>query len=446
MAKFIIEESNEKIISHSGIAIIGQLLSKTQLKSRLNAVKLRQNGRKRTPVSSNKDIAYSYIGLLCQGKSDFEHIEPFREDSFFAYALEIDHIPSCSTLRQRLDLAGATRKWEPILLEESAKLLRKINAPLTPILINDTDYMPLDIDVSPFDNSGTKKEGVSRTYKGVDGFAPIFAYLAQEGYLVHVEHRRGSDHCQKGTPEFIRKSIQYAKKVTDTRLLLRADSGNDSKDNLKICHEEKSDFIIKRNPRKETAEGWLMIAKKHGMCCEEREGKTVYRGFLNESIKGLDRPVRLVFEVIERTSDRDGQTLLLPEISFDTYWTSLTCPATTVIDLYHDHGTSEQFHSELKSELDLERLPSGKFDTNSLVLHFGLFAYNLLRLIGQVSLQKEDAPLKKKVQRRRIRTVIQNYMTLAAKFVIHARQRRLKIGTGNRWIPSFQRIYQAFSI
>lgn len=33
-----------------------------------------------------------------------------------------------------------------------------------------------------FDNSGTKKEGVSRTYKGTDGYAPIFAYMGQEGY------------------------------------------------------------------------------------------------------------------------------------------------------------------------------------------------------------------------------------------------------------------------
>jgi len=26
----------------------------------------------------------------------------------------------------------------------------------------------------------------------------------------------------------------------------------------------------------------------------------------------------------------------------------------TIIKLYHDHGTSEQFHSELKTDLDLE--------------------------------------------------------------------------------------------
>ncbi|MGV0036717.1 MAG: hypothetical protein ACNYPE_17840 [Candidatus Azotimanducaceae bacterium WSBS_2022_MAG_OTU7] len=30
--------------------------------------------------------------------------------------------------------------------------------------------------------------------------------------------------------------------------------------------------------------------------------------------------------------------------------------------LYADHGTSEQFHREFKTDMDIERLPSGKFD------------------------------------------------------------------------------------
>lgn len=33
--------------------------------------------------------------------------------------------------------------------------------------------------------------------------------------------------------------------------------------------------------------------------------------------------------------------------------------------LYSDHATSEQFHSEFKTDLDLERLTSGKLNTNT---------------------------------------------------------------------------------
>lgn len=57
-------------------------------------------------------------------------------------------------------------------MEESAKLLKKEKAPLTPLQIRVNGetkaYMPLDLDVSPFDNSKMKKEGVSRTYRLMD--------------------------------------------------------------------------------------------------------------------------------------------------------------------------------------------------------------------------------------------------------------------------------------
>ncbi len=65
--------------------------------------------------------------------------------------------------------------------------------------------------------------------------------------------------------------------------------------------------------------------------------------------------------------------------------------------LYYDHGTCEQFYSQIKSELDLVRLPSGKYETNGLVLHFGVFAYNLLRLIEQESL-KNSCTIEKRKQ------------------------------------------------
>ncbi|MGG3899644.1 IS1380 family transposase, partial [Heyndrickxia faecalis] len=92
----------------------------------------------------------------------------------------------------------------------------------------------------------------------------------------------------------------------------------------------------------------------------------------------------------------------------------------------------------------LERLPSVKYETNGLVLHFGVFAYNLLRLIGQESLKKQDAPLKKKATRRRIRTVIQNMITLASKLVYQGRQWKLKMTATNKWLPTFARLYDAF--
>ncbi|SHJ99623.1 hypothetical protein SAMN02745912_01900 [Paramaledivibacter caminithermalis DSM 15212] len=125
--------------------------------------------------------------------------------------------------------------FKSIIKEESAKLLKSMNAKLTPCI---DYYISIDVDVSPFDNSDTKKEGVSYTYKKFDGYAPIFAYLGEEGYCVNAELRKGSQHCQKNTPEFLRKSIKYSKAITSNPLLLRLDSGNDAIDNIAICKEK----------------------------------------------------------------------------------------------------------------------------------------------------------------------------------------------------------------
>ena len=352
---------------------------------------------------------------------------------------------------QRLDMMARSVPYKEIIPEEAVRFLKKLKAPVTPVTLGSGEqrrqYVPLDIDVTPFDNSNSKKEGVSRTYKGHDGYAPIFAYLGLEGYCVNTELRAGKQHCQKGTPLFLRQAILYARSLSSLPLLVRMDGGNDSQDNLKVCldPEIKADFIIKRNLRKETPEAWLTIAKEKGTATIEREGKTVYRGHQVVEIEGSDTPVRLVYKVTERTILRSGQLLLVPEIEVETYWTTLPDPVEDIIALYHDHGTSEQFHSEIKNDLDLERLPSGKFATNDLVLHLGVFAYNILRLLGQFSLPLQEVPLRKKAQRRRLRTVIQNLITIASRLVHHARQVKLRFGQHSPWYPAFRYLYMALA-
>ena len=50
------------------------------------------------------------------------------------------------------------------ILEENVELLR-MNGIVPSKLPN--GFVPVDIDVTPFDNSKTREEGVSRTYKGM---------------------------------------------------------------------------------------------------------------------------------------------------------------------------------------------------------------------------------------------------------------------------------------
>ena len=446
--RFILEQSDATLTAHSGLALIGLLLEKTRLRARLDQTLVPACPN---PDISHADVVATYLGLLAQGKSDFEDIEPFRDDAFFAHALGCEHIPSAPTLRQRFD-AAPHAEWETIIREEVVSLLRRTKAHLTP---SHSKLLPLDVDVSPFDNSDSKKEGVEFTYKKVMGYAPIFCYLGHEGYLVDLELRSGSTHSQKGTEAILQRAIASSRQIIGRRhlrLLLRQDAGNDDVDNIKLCialnakkDAPKVEWLIKRNLRKETPESWRDIALEHGVLEQPRPGKKVWHGSTTVEREGVAQPLRIVFCVTERTSSASGQLFLVPDLEVDTYWTSLREDPQAVIALYHEHGTMEQFHSEIKSELDLERLPSGKFATNSFVLHLGMLAYNMLRVLGQESLKVKEQPLRKVVKRRRVRTVIQNLITLAARVVTHARTLKLVFSHHSPWYDIFRYVSCAFS-
>lgn len=424
MKKIHIEFSDERLITPSGLVFVGQILGKSSFVKKIN----------RAPISKdylqkqikNGDVLLTCIGMLCQGKPQYEAVREMIDDpDYYKYALGISYaIPSAETLRQRFDMIGDSLRKD--IQQANVDMLREMHIEPTAL---DNGFVPVDIDVTPFDNSKSNKEGVSRTYKGFDGYAPIMAYIGTEGYLVNLELRIGKQHCQKETPDFLRETIELCRQLTEKPLLIRLDSGNDASENIGIFMEESYkynnvSFIIKRNPRQESKEEWLESVRE---CCQNiqhpRDGKTVYIGqtFRNVTYSLSDNEektvgIRTIYEITERT-----------------------------IDLYHAHGESEQYHSEIKTDMDVGRLPSGKFESNKLVLELTMIAYNILRIIGQESLKKKDAPDRKKIHRRRIRTVISNLMQFAGHLTEHAGRLVLSIGRSNRWRFTFKRLYDSFA-
>jgi len=435
-----IKHTIEKLASHGGLILIGDLLNSMNMQKTFNHI----NVHCVDPKFSHADILSAMIGLITIAKPDYDAIEIFREKQvFFTKALQISGCPSSPTLRQRIDLIG--NKADDIIKKESAALVQSKAPAISPIQTSVGSFVALDIDVSPFDNSKTQKEGVSRTYKGYDGYAPIFAYLGKEGYLVNLELRQGSQHCQKNTPGFIEETLSHARKLTDQPILIRLDSGNDSQENFPDQQWKNVHFIIKRNLRRESLLQWADMARQTGQAVISRKDKVVWTGKTDIGLNGKKLAFPIFFEVTEHHIKK-GQQLMFPEIAVDTYWCSIDgFDASEVISLYHDHGTSEQYHSEIKSDMDLERLPSCNFSSNSLILHLGMLVYNMLRVIGQISLEEmSKGPYpryrKKRVTRRRIKTVIQDLMYMAGRLIHTGRQWYFSFGQLNSFAAICERI------
>jgi len=448
--KLEVKLSNERLITPSGLSIVGAILGKSDFVKRCNA---KITDKRSQPPIKNGDILLTYIGLLCQGKTEFESVNEMLEGDyeFFKIALGISkEIPSEPTLRQRMDDIGSSLRGD--ILAANVSMLK--NCGITPTALPN-GYVPVDIDVTPFDNSKTKKEGVSWTYAGYAGYAPIAAYMGTEGYLINAELRHGSQHCQKNTPDFLRETLKLCHQITNAPLLIRLDSGNDASENLGILIEDGSYFIVKRNLRSESLELWLDNVKE--WCLPEnirtpRDGKTVYVGSSWKDVNYIDSNqnekticMRMGYEITERNIDKHGQILLAPDIEVNTFWTNTDFSDDTLIELYHKHGESEQFHSEIKTDMDIERLPSGKFDTNELVIELTVLAYNILRIMGQVSLNSGSSPqTKHPVKRRRLRTVINNLILIAAHVTNHSRKLLLALGRCNVWRFAFLDLFRRF--
>lgn len=397
----IVEFTNERIIPASGLAVVGALLGKSGFIKKLNRMDITSN-RSQHQIK-NGDIVLTYLGMLCMGKPYFEAVHEMDDDKDF----------------YKTALANG--------------------------------LVPVDIDVTPMDNSKSKKEGVSRTYKGFDGYAPMMAYIGTEGYAINFELREGKQHCQKGTVEFLQETIKLCHKLTDKPLLIRLDSGNDSIDNVAVLMDTGCFFIIKRNLRRESTDDWFEMAKQY---CQNvnspRDGKTVYIGsdWKTVTSKQFNKEftLRTGYEITERTIDKYGQFNLVPDVEVETWWTNLGDPDEEIIRLYHAHGECEQFHSEVKTDMDLERLPSGKFATNALILELGMIAYNILRMIGQGTIGGRAPRQKRDVKRRRLRTVISNLIMLAGHVTMHARQLIIGLGKSNVWRHIFSDICQKYAV
>ena len=333
--------------------------------------------KRRARAIADRDILLSQIGLLCNGRNNFSDIDLYRGDELFMNAYGLKAVASESAFRQRFDDLPSDKTHEA---------LRKLNIRLLAqrefgrVDADDLKLVPVDMDVSPFDNSGSAKEGVSFTYKKHDGFAPMFTYIGAEGYMLDCELRPGKQHCQSGTPEAIARATDMIEKLgLNGQCLYRLDSGNDAKDNVE--HFGENFFIVKRNLRREVPEQWLSLARRVGEKQPSRDGKNIYTGF---------------------------------------------------VDHFHPGGETQP--SVPVAYKVVERLPSGKLCVNKIILLCAMNAFNLLRTLGQeVIKRKELAPQRITVKRWRLKTVLQNMIYCAVRIVRHAGAIELHFGKRCPW-------------
>ena len=181
MRQLIVKQLDYDLTPVAGLALVGHYLNafKPEFKRKDAALPVRSG-------VSNADSCRAYLGLLVQGKSDFDAVENFRGDALFKQALGIELLASSPTLRQRLDAkAGEMFDFVPPMIESLLRSQRPDYGVLP------CGWLALDVDTFAMDNGGTSKERVGRTYAGVDGYCPLAAYLGSSGFCLELALRPG---------------------------------------------------------------------------------------------------------------------------------------------------------------------------------------------------------------------------------------------------------------
>jgi hypothetical protein len=294
-------------------------------------------------------------------------------------------------------------------------MLKAVNFSIPKVDIPGFCGIRIDTDSSIFDNSQSKKEGVAVGYTGVAGYAPLCSFH-EGGIAIGAKLCPGNHHAlHEGYEEYFAQVRKNVKELEPDSAMIWIDDAAFDCEKLMSRHQADGDyFIIRHNMRQEPQEELVKTAMEQGCAVIVRPGKTVYTGSTIRRRGYLD--IRLVYEVTERTSKK-GQMLLKPEYTIFSVCTNLMdVSEEDILRKYRDRGTCEQYFAEIKSELDLERLPSGKFAVNEFIFQLGMFVMNMLRVIGQ-SLLDPSIQKMRKATRRRLRTVIQNLMYLSGRMV-----------------------------
>jgi len=72
MKRIIVQLSNERLITPSGLTLVGAMLKNSNLANDVNKISV--TDKRSQPQIKNGDILTTYTGLLCQGKTAFESV------------------------------------------------------------------------------------------------------------------------------------------------------------------------------------------------------------------------------------------------------------------------------------------------------------------------------------------------------------------------------------
>lgn len=242
----------------------------------------------------------------------------------------------------------------------------------------------LDIDSSVIESD--KKEA-KRSYKGVDGYNPLLAWIDELDVFMGGVFREGNASPQSHIASLLRYC--HRRIPSGVKVRARSDSAGYQIKVMQACARYGYEFAIRADLdpavratiEKIPDHAWQLVVRGDDTFLL---AETVHAPGTLGTRSGASLPAyRLV--VIRRTGQLD---LFRPPIEYYPIITDLpsSMSAEQVVDFYNGRGRMEKAIGEAKNGFALHWLPCGDFLANAAYFQVALLAYNLARTFKRVAL------------------------------------------------------------
>ena len=367
---------DQELTSYAGIVVFQKLFAKLNFKERIRkaCAHLGERNLYRPAVIGQVLIVHLLLGFR-----KLRDVEFYEDDPLVKRVLGLKILPSVSTVGRTL------MEFDDRAVEAHHDLNRGIV--LERLQRVGVRRITLDFDGSV---SSTAKHaegsavGFNKQKKGARSYYPLYCTVAQTGQVFDVLHRSGNVHDSRGAAAFVRQCVERIRGAVPGVLIeIRMDSAFFSDEMVELLHGSPVEFTIsvpferftelkgmvqaRRTWWRATVDGALRYFEKDWKPkCWKRSYRFI---FIRRATAGQQKgPIQLdLFEPTE------------PGFEFKVIVTNKTAWSMKVVRFHEGRGQQEHVFAELKTQANMDYIPSRSWAGNKIYLLCAILAHNLGR-------------------------------------------------------------------
>ena len=382
---------DQQLSSFSGLVIFQKLFDHLALKARLRQC----FGHKRvSPIFGHARIVLLLVIHLLLGYRELRHVRFYQNDPMVLRILGLSRLPDVATLSRTL----ATMDTDSV--ENLHQLLRAL-------VLDRLEALSLKRVTLDFDGSviGTGRfaegtaVGFNRKKKGQRSYYPLFCTVAQTGQVLDVLHRSGNVHDSNGAQSFILHCVnQVRKALPGVTLEVRMDGAFFSDAIVSTLDNAGIEYTISV-PFERFAELKTQIEQRSRWHTLDQQCDYFESKWRQKSWRNRHRFIFVRQQVKVQSKQPVQLDLFIPYeygYSFKVVLTNKVLSAENAVAFHNGRGSQEGVFAELKSQNQLDYVPTRTWQGNQAYLLSALLAHNLSRELQMI----KQAPVRATQQKR----------------------------------------------